>query len=408
MKMNSSTDNDRTESRIEFANTLRGLACLCVVVAHYMGVFWIAPNVTPIFTGIPPSPNHHIPPYILAVNSIPNFNWGAFGVGVFYLISGFVVPFSFLRQNRRQFAINRIFRIWPTYLAGFACTVGAVMLGCHYFGTNVPFTSEQVLIHTIPGLRDLAQSRDIDGIIWTLEVEVKFYFLCLLIAPLLRKRSGFVFAVPVCLSTVALVACLYLDKLCASFPAFVPYMFLAINATQYLSFMFIGVVFHFLHLKSIEPIKAVLTICGLFVMTCLVWSYSPYKASFPVAWNYGFAVVAFAFAAAYPRLLKSNPVFDFLAKISYPMYVCHGIGGYVLMRVLQNLDFHPISIIVTVTTTAFVVSWLLHLLIEKPSMQLGKWLSKRCSSVADSVAKQSILEFSQSKEHDEMPIRKSA
>jgi len=46
----------------------------------------------------------------------PGIYKGGFGVALFFLISGFVIPFSFLRYTRTGFAIARILRLWPAYM----------------------------------------------------------------------------------------------------------------------------------------------------------------------------------------------------------------------------------------------------------------------------------------------------
>jgi peptidoglycan/LPS O-acetylase OafA/YrhL len=50
------------------------------------------------------------PTYLLWLHtSVPQFSWGAFGVALFFLVSGFVIPFS-LRAGP-SFLVARFFRI---------------------------------------------------------------------------------------------------------------------------------------------------------------------------------------------------------------------------------------------------------------------------------------------------------
>ncbi len=72
---------------------------------------------------------------------------------------------------------------------GFLVGVSAVVAGAHLMHTAVPFDAATVLLHSIAGLREPLGIQPIDGIVWILEVEIKFYILALLIAPLLRARS---------------------------------------------------------------------------------------------------------------------------------------------------------------------------------------------------------------------------
>ena len=83
-------------SRIDFANTLRGFAALAVVISHYYGVFWSSRAAVEAITNAPALPleTHAIPGYISWLHIFPIFNWGAYGVALFFIISGFVIPFS--------------------------------------------------------------------------------------------------------------------------------------------------------------------------------------------------------------------------------------------------------------------------------------------------------------------------
>jgi peptidoglycan/LPS O-acetylase OafA/YrhL len=268
-------------------------------------------------------------------------------------------------------------RIWPTYLAGFAVTVVAVIGGCLWFDVAIPFSPTEICVHAIPGIRDILKSRDIDGIIWTLEIEVKFYVLCALSFALLHRRSPWVFAIPIVLGIFALWLCAKIPDWDAAHPNRVGLSITMLNLSQYVVYMYVGTVFHYLHLKSIKAEAAVFLIAVLFAVTCLIWHSGPYKGSVAIAWNYGFGIGVFAFAMSWPRLFKRQRVLEFFADISYPLYVVHGIAGYVLMRTLQEQRW-PSSIIILVTaSSAICVAWLIHRFVEIPTQALGKRLASQ-------------------------------
>ncbi|MCQ4062259.1 acyltransferase, partial [Klebsiella pneumoniae] len=60
-----------------------------------------------------------MPVYLGWLHRLPQFNWGAFGVALFFLISGFVIPFSFVKATWLSFLVGRFFRIFPLYAVGF-------------------------------------------------------------------------------------------------------------------------------------------------------------------------------------------------------------------------------------------------------------------------------------------------
>lgn len=364
------------KSRVEFANSLRGIACLCVVFAHYAGVFWEAPAAVATLTGMP---DYEVPPARMPVinwldNAIPNLQWGPLGVAIFFLISGFVIPFSVARQNAGQFLLNRTLRIWPTYLCGFAFTAGLIAIGAYSYGAPAPFATWEALVHAVPGLRDLVGSRNIDGIIWTLEIEIKFYVICALTVPWLRTSSMKVFSVPMLIGIAALILSWQLPNMS---PTAARLSTTAINAAQYLIYMYIGVAFHFLHQGHSQTRQLVTWMGTLSLMMCLVWSSSPYKVTFPSAWNYGLAICIFGWAMSYPQFLRSNKLLDAVAAISYPLYVVHGVAGYVILRWLYAAEVPAWASILLTTAITFAVATALHVLVEKPSQRVGKRLAEK-------------------------------
>src|SRR4051812_18707894 len=81
--------------RLEFLDALRGIAALTVAVQHIGETHWVG------LLGW----SHHW------------FRAGEFGVLVFFLCSGFIIPASMERRNDlAEFWIGRLFRLWPLSL----------------------------------------------------------------------------------------------------------------------------------------------------------------------------------------------------------------------------------------------------------------------------------------------------
>lgn len=373
-----SLSNSREQHRVEFANTLRGLAALCVILAHYFGVFWLSQPTAAALVNAPAPEGTWTgaPNWILLLNKAYPFNWGAFGVAIFFLISGFVIPFSLGKATAAGFCISRMFRILPTYVIGLTITLAAVW-GCScYFARPWPFRWHEVAIHYFPGIRDLVGSRNIDGVVWTLEIEVKFYLLCACLLPLFRARIPWVFVAPVVLSIATMGLCAALPLFARGNPAINRLAHAVIHASPFIVYMFIGVVFNYMHAGKIRPDRAHLLMALIFTLFCLQWQAGPYRSNFYVAWNYGFGFLAFAFAYSYQSFFRDNPVFGFLANISYPLYVIHGVAGYAALRILLEMGAKPWLALGIVTAAALGVAWLVHTLVEKPTQEWGKALAR--------------------------------
>jgi peptidoglycan/LPS O-acetylase OafA/YrhL len=368
----------KNSSKIDFANTLRGFAALAVIISHYFGVFWSSRDAVADLTNsaILPLEAYPVPEFFKWVHPIIIFNWGAFGVALFFLISGFVIPFSLKKSNWYGFVGGRIFRILPTYFVGFTVTLTAIFFSSWYFGREWPFQLNEIIIHYIPGVRDIFWSRSIDGIIWTLEIEMKFYFVCLLLIALFKRNSWLVFLAPLILFGLSIVINNSLLVWSSSNPRAWQLGMSYMMASQYCIFMFVGVVFNYQFSGLIDSNKAFLIISVIFCLFCIHWYIGPYKDGFVIAWSYAFALIAFIFAYSFQSFFKSNAFFDFFANISYPLYVVHGVAGYVSLRILIDKGFGNIYALVIVTLSIIFISWLMHRYIELPSQQLSKKISR--------------------------------
>ncbi|TPN34810.1 acyltransferase [Mesorhizobium sp. B1-1-6] len=355
---------DQTTSRVDFANTLRGIAAVCVLIAHYTYNFWTLREAVASLAHAPVLPEHFaFPMYLRWLHeTIPQFNWGAFGVSVFFLVSGFVIPFSLRNMTWQGFLVGRLFRIIPLYMAGFSITILSIWLVGRYFGVQWPFSISGIAILYLPGLREFFGMPSIDGIVWTLEIEIKFYLVCALGIALFRRGSIWVFAIP-----AALAACeFYMISSGFGQTAILPIPFLI--------FMFIGVVFHYLHVGALTAERALFLNASLFFgFSILLGQAMPGLAS--MAWTYGFAVLVFAFAASFPQLFQRTRIGNFFADISYPLYVIHGVAGYAGLRVLIDLGVKAWLSLIIITAGATGLAWVLHVVVETPSHNLGKRLA---------------------------------
>lgn len=372
--------SDHKPARVEFANTLRGLAALSVLITHYFGVFWTDRESVSQLTNAPllSFKTQAVPSYISALHHFVLFNWGTFGVALFFLISGFVIPFSLLKLDWRAFAINRFFRLVPTYIVGFTITLLAIFLCSIYFNKTFPYQSKEMIVHYLPGLRDLFHYKSIDGIIWTLEIEVKFYIICALIARLFQAGSFKVFFIPIFLG----ISALCISALGPIQGIFFRLTFGYLFVSQYIIFMFIGVVFHYLYRKLMRIETAVFLISIFFLFFSFIRQGELFKTASTLTSSYAFGLLLFAFAFANPSFFRSNRLFDFLADISYPLYVIHGVAGYVSLRLLLETGFNPGISLLIVTSAVMLFSIIIHEYVELPAQILGKKLLNKRRDVS--------------------------
>jgi peptidoglycan/LPS O-acetylase OafA/YrhL len=153
----------RAGARLAWLDALRGFAALCVVFDHA---------------------TYHL----LAGVRADVYEWfdpGQYGVFVFFLVSGYIVPASLERKgSMRGFWVGRLFRLYPMYLLAI---VVALLVGTHGLGdpegalgtfrvvTYDPVTSIAAWLAMVPDL--LVPQINLPDVTWTLAFEMVFYIL---------------------------------------------------------------------------------------------------------------------------------------------------------------------------------------------------------------------------------------
>lgn len=143
--------------RLDHIHGLRGIAALAVVIQHALqmaqeaGVPWFRPLLDTV-------------------------NLGRFGVVLFFLISGVVIPFSFRGSTpMRRFVIGRAFRLYPAYWL--SIPVLALVWTAAY--GRMPDLATVLANFTM--LQGFFGLPDIGPGYWTLKFEIMFYALCALL-----------------------------------------------------------------------------------------------------------------------------------------------------------------------------------------------------------------------------------
>ncbi|WP_433479137.1 acyltransferase family protein [Spirillospora sp. CA-142024] len=143
--------------RMSWLDALRGLAAMVVVFEHSLDV--LLPEVRR--------------------TASPWFDFGRYGVFVFFLVSGYVVPFSLERRGSvRQFWVGRFFRLYPAWCAAVAL---ALVLGTAGLSYGIPGGIgdrpwASALAH-LTMLQDLLGVPNVVNVFWTLSYEMVFYLL---------------------------------------------------------------------------------------------------------------------------------------------------------------------------------------------------------------------------------------
>lgn len=163
--------------RITEIDGLRGIAALSVVLYHYT-------------TRFGQKFDNHL------TRSIWEFEYGRYGVDLFFIISGFVIFMTITKvSSPLEFAYKRFIRLYPTFWFCMCITFFITT----FFGPEIyKRTVAELLINTsmVPSL---FHTKAIDSVYWSLLIELCFYgvMLLLLIGSLLPriKYVGFIYLI---------------------------------------------------------------------------------------------------------------------------------------------------------------------------------------------------------------------
>jgi peptidoglycan/LPS O-acetylase OafA/YrhL len=360
--------------KIIFANQLRGVGSLFVVSSHLCGVFWGQGfrDIVGFYTGVPTYTGSS-PDKLIEFLWIPFFNFGAFGVAMFFLISGFVIPFSLEKLSSRQFLAARFFRIYPLYVIAVGLALIVVWYMSHLYGTHFPWDFTTLFLNLTLTNSDFNYP-SVDLVNWTLVIEIKFYIAAAFLAPVIRKAKVYPLLI------FGLVA-IYSNVATVDLPT-TPQGYFNLKAIAeellFICFMLIGILFNYHLNKRISLTCLVMSSVTLFFMFLFAWINSIRADQFyGVTPSYAAGFVAFVLFYFFRKFFIPNKFLDFFADISYPFYVIHSLIGYALIRLLidQGLNLY-ICIFSALIVTIFIAQ-ALHTWIEIPSLNLGKKIGLR-------------------------------
>jgi len=147
----------KKKDRIYQIDLFRFVAALSVLLYHYLFRGYAADNLSSLdFSEI-----------------AGYFQYGYLGVDIFFMISGFVIALSLKGRSIKDFAISRITRLYPAYWFCLLFTFTMMLI----FGLpSYPVSFKEMLVN-LTMFQGFVKVKDVDGVYWSLLVELKFYLL---------------------------------------------------------------------------------------------------------------------------------------------------------------------------------------------------------------------------------------
>ena len=330
------TPIERAAPRLLIIDALRGIAALSVAwfhLSHVMGLVPVGPTIL-----------YH------------SGTWGWIGVEVFFVISGFVIPWALDRAKYSlheypRFLVKRIVRLDPPYLLSVLAYIILAAYFAHATHTKFPYTAVQMLLH-LGYLNVFFGYLWVNPVYWTLAIEIQYYVLVGLAFPLIKKPLWcWLFIAPVVLELGILMPSLkFIFR-------FAPYFLMGIAA---------------FHHRRGSISKA------WFLLIVPVLGYLGGTGPLSLAWVTGTVCVIACMAIAFVDRPPPKPLLA-LGSISYSLYLMHGPVGYTVASIIvRRLPWVPAWIEMIVAIIASVVAaWVLYRFVELPSQRLSSRIRYR-------------------------------
>lgn len=310
-------------------DALRGMAALSVVIFHYFFRY-----------------NQIYGHENLAVE------WsylGHYGVHLFFMVSGFVIFWTLDKAKRPlDFLVSRFSRLYPVYWAAVVVTFSAI----YTFGLSGREVSINSAIANILMFHEYLKIPHVDGVYWTLTVELTFYFWIFLIylSSNLNKVEG-IFSLLVVVSIAHSLGFV-------SIPSFLYKIFIL----KYISLFLAGICFYKL-MAGVETKKTIVALTLSFASLVAIYSFKEFILFF------FFYSVFFLIISGRLKILNIKPLV-FLGSISYSLYLLHQNIGYIIINKTYELQLNPVFGVFSAIFVSVVLATLFMKFIEKPVLRV--------------------------------------
>lgn len=320
---------------VSVLDSLRAFAALSVCLYHF-----ICTTIGLIF-----------PEYI-----ITTFSYGRYGVHIFFVISGFIIPFTMYYSNYKinsfpKFILKRLIRLEPPYIF----SIGIILLFMYIkskFNIGIedhePVTLKRIILHFGYLINFFLEYKWLNNVYWTLAIEFQYYIIISLMYLLFVNTKLILRSVGYGLCFL-MAFLFFVNDINNHFPIYAPLFLMGIVTFQ-------------LKVKLISNIEFIVVfICG-----CIL-NYLYLEPIVSILGGITSLVILF-----FSEL--KIPVLNYFGKMSYSIYLIHPIIGAAIINILSrqvNSMYQKIGLICLSLIATIIASYIMYILIENPSKKLA-------------------------------------
>jgi len=345
-------------SRFQILDISRFFAAISVVLFHFLFLSWSGNHTNSI--------SFHV------IGEF--FKYGYLGVQFFFLISGFVIFMSIQRGGVIDFLASRAARLYPAYWFAVLLTSFFII----FIEKNIRGLQAFDILINLTMLQKFFGIKNIDGVYWTLAIELIFYFwmACLLAFKSITKfeSAAFVF-----------LSISFLSKL-TPLPSIVNLLFL----TEYSPYFIAGALFYLIAQAGPTTTRVSLIIASFIlaqhqaILLQLPKIQSQHTSPFSET-SVALIITSFFLFFSVIRPDKqpgpSSKIYAFMGALTYPLYLIHQEIGYIIINNLSE-ELDKYTLVLFTLFICLVISALIYLLIEKRfNKALRKYVTHACTSL---------------------------
>ena len=276
-------------------------------------------------------------------------HYGQYGVHLFFIISGFVIFWTLNRTKTPfDFIVSRFSRLYPVYWVSIFITVLFVVF--FELPDRVP-TLSQVLVN-LTMLQAFVKVQSVDGVYWTLAVELIFY--AIMFAIFMAKQLPRI--------TLILMGLVIISIVSLGIQNLLPIWIRQVLILDYISLFSLGVMLH----KSLNKqlcIKDIILILLSIVNVFVVYNYQIGSLITTI-----FILILAATHGFFPFLRIK--LFSYFGAISYSLYLIHQYVGFSIILKGYSMGLNPYVSIFIALLISILIASLLTFYVEKPALAL--------------------------------------
>jgi peptidoglycan/LPS O-acetylase OafA/YrhL len=374
----------KTNKRLEYLDSARGLAAIFVVWGHFLFQYGVQDNI--------PAIAHS--PLRIFYNAIP-------AVSFFFVLSGMVLSFKYFAKpvpiNYKEYVIARLFRIYPAFLVVLlisfiiqaffykqAANISPIADGRDFWAGTIPavgLMKEAFLFLNLQGSSSLVSQR------WSLIVEIQISLLMPFMVLIAQRGIKWLFAFAFCII-------IFLHD------AFSSIYFMHFALGLFIAYRYKEIISRWSEAGKLSRI--IFFTAGLllynyrYMIPYLQQAVLPGQVYASIAGNeliirvsegVGAAILLMSLVGS--DLLKkilSHKYLTFIGRVSYSIYLCHfiillAITPYCIMflnnaGVSHRFTLLGIALVIT-TILVLALSVILYYLVEKPFIRTGKMVASK-------------------------------